>query len=240
MNKQLLLLSIEISTIFLLCGCSAGFIDPEIDFKPPKYVEQMPAREGKKDYISQGSIFGQGDNPLFSDHKAMNVNDIVRVIISETASSSSVGKKSLSETDTTALGAGAFTYGGTSDKLKSVAQKLNNVSNIGFNSGSSSAYDGSGTAVKDASFTTTIWARVVKVLENGNYFITGNREILVDKQKQIIQISGVIRPYDIDQNNKIDSDKMSDARILYKTQGDIDNATEQSWGSKIIKAIWPF
>ena len=36
-------------------------------------------------------------------------------------------------------------------------------------------------------------------MENGNYFISGKREILVDRQKQTIQISGVIRPYDIDQ-----------------------------------------
>jgi len=238
MSKQLLLISI--STIYIFSGCTSGLTDPEIDFKPPKYVEQMPAREGKKDFSSQGSIFGQGDNPLFSDHKAMNVNDIVRVIISEKASSSSVGTKSFAEVDTSSLGAGAFTYGGTIDSMESATKTLNSLSNIGFKAASNSAYDGSGSAVKDARFTTTISARVIKVLENGNYFISGKREILVDKQKQIIQISGVIRPYDIDQNNKINSDKMSDARILYKTQGDIDNATEQSWGSKIIKAIWPF
>jgi flagellar L-ring protein precursor FlgH len=238
MSRELLL--VQIYTIFFLSGCTAGLTDPEIDFKPPKYVEQMPAREGQKDYISQGSIFGQGDNPLFSDHKAMNVNDIVRVLISETASSSSIGKKSFSEADSTKIGAGTFAYGGGNARIKSATNVLNDLSNIGFNAGSNSSYDGSGTAVKDARFTTTISARVVKVLKNGNYFISGRREILVDKQKQIIQISGVIRPYDIDQNNKIDSAKMSDAKILYKSEGDVDRATEQGWGTKIIKAIWPF
>jgi flagellar L-ring protein precursor FlgH len=77
-------------------------------------------------------------------------------------------------------------------------------------------------------------------LENGNYFIAGKREILVDDQKQVIQLSGVIRPYDIDQYNAIDSSKVSDARILYKTEGDVDRATKQGWGTKIVQAVWPF
>ena len=51
-------------------------------------------------------------------------------------------------------------------------------------------------------------------------------------KKQIIQLSGVIRPYDIDQYNKIDSAQMSEAKILYQTQGDVDRATKQGWGTK--------
>ena len=93
---------------------------------------------------------------------------------------------------------------------------------------------------KDASFNTTISVRIVKVLKNGNYFIAGRRELLIDDQKQLIQLSGVIRPYDIDQYNMISSSQISDAKILYKSQGDVDRATKQGWGTKIIQAVWPF
>ncbi len=71
-------------------------------------------------------------------------------------------------------------------------------------------------------------------------FISGSREILIDDQKQIVEVSGVIRPYDIDQTNRVNSSQMSDAKILYKTQGDVDRATKQGWGTKIIQAAWPF
>ncbi|MDD2566787.1 MAG: flagellar basal body L-ring protein FlgH, partial [Thiovulaceae bacterium] len=40
--------------------------------------------------------------------------------------------------------------------------------------------------------------------------------------------------------NKIDSAQMSEAKILYKTEGEIERATKQGWGTKIIKAVWPF
>ncbi|PHQ90677.1 MAG: flagellar basal body L-ring protein FlgH [Sulfurimonas sp.] len=240
MSKQILIILMTFYVILIFNGCTAGLSDPEIDFEPPAYVEQMPAREEGQDFTATGSIFGQGDNPLFSDHKAMHVNDIVRVVISETAKSSSVAAKSLTEEDISALGGGTFTAAGTSQTLNKYTNKLNNLANIGFSANSSSSFAGSGSASKDASFTTTVSARIVKVLKNGNYFISGKRELLIDKQKQIIQISGVIRPYDIDQNNKIDSAQMSEAKISYVTEGDVNRATEQGWGTKIVQAIWPF
>ena len=110
----------------------------------------------------------------------------------------------------------------------------------GFNSTTSNQFKGQGSATKDASFTTTVSARVVKVLENGNIFVSGKREILIDNQKQIIQVSGVIRPYDIDQFNRINSNQMSDAKILYKTEGDVDRVTQQGWGTKMLQGVWPF
>lgn len=70
MKKTLLTAFMLFFAILSLSGCTAGLTEPELDFEPPKYVEEMPAREDKKDFTSTGSIFGQGDNPLFSDHKA--------------------------------------------------------------------------------------------------------------------------------------------------------------------------
>jgi len=243
MTNKLLLTSLTLFfAILTFSGCTAGVTDPEINFEPPKYVEQMPSREEKKDFAETGSIFGQGENPLFSDHKAMNVNDIVTVVISETAKSTNSGSKQLSESDTVALGGGVFGRGsaGNNGTPVPVNGSINTFTDIGYNSKSNSAYTGKGSATKDASFTTTVSARVVKILRNGNYFIAGKREILIDDQKQIIQISGVIRPYDIDQNNNINSSQMSEAKILYKTEGDVDRATKQGWGTKLVQAVWPF
>jgi len=237
MNKTNLLLLL---TLTLFSGCADHLVDPEIEFEPPVYVEQMPAKETHENMDSQGSLFGQGDNPLFSDHKAMHVNDIVTVVISEAATSSSSNSKQLAETDVSTLGGGTFTATGGSDTVNDAVNKLNRVGNIGFTGNSTSSFDGSGNASQNNSFTTTVSARVIKILSNGNYFVAGRREILIDGQKQIIQLSGVIRPFDIDQNNQINSAQMADAKIMYKTEGDIKRATEQGWGTKLIQSIWPF
>ncbi len=229
-----------LSASLLLSGCTARLSEPDMNFEPPKYVEEMPSREEENMFAPRGSLFGQGDSPLFSDHKAMHVNDIVTVVISERASSSNQADKALSESDTLGLGGGVFTAGGQNSVVNSAINKLNGLTNLGFSAGSTSDYAGSGSSSKNASFSTTISARIVKVMANGNYFITGRREIMVDNEKQIMQLSGVIRPYDIDQNNQINSAKISDAKILYANEGDIDRSINQGWGSKIVGAIWPF
>lgn len=235
--RRTILLSLVVIP-WMISGCATPSADPKIEMKPPSYVEELPPKTPSNSGITNpGSLFGKGENPLFSDRKAMNVNDILTVVISETTAQSSTASKSLSDENSDNLGAGVVSAGG---QLASVASSLNKVTNIGFESSSSSEFTGSGSNSRNESFTTTISARIIKVLKNGNYFIEGSRELLLNGEKQIIQISGVIRPYDISQSNQIDSKYIADAKIMYKTQGEINRSTEKPWGSKLMKSIWPF
>lgn len=227
-----------IGTLFV--GCSTHPVDPKIEMKPPAYVEQLPPKTKQQAIVNPGSIFGKGDNPLFSDLKAMNPNDIVTVVITESIIQSSSGQKTISEENKDSLGAGLMTNNGNSATLNKITDTFNKYGNIGFEAGSTNSYKGSGKNSRNESFTTTISARIIKILSNGNYFIEGSRELLVNGEKQIIQISGVIRPYDIDQTNTINSKFIADAKILYKTEGEIDRATKKPWGSKFVEAVWPF
>jgi flagellar L-ring protein precursor FlgH len=224
----------------MFIGCSTHPVDPKIEMKPPTYVEQLPPKTKQQSIANPGSIFGKGDNPLFSDLKAMNVNDIVTIVISENIAQSSVGQKTLSEVNKDSLGAGVITNKGGDSTVGTVTNAFNKLGNVSFEAGSTNSYKGSGKNSRNESFTTTISARIIKILNNGNYFIEGSRELLVNGEKQIIQISGVIRPYDIDQTNTINSKYIADAKILYKTEGEIDRATKKPWGSKFVEAIWPF
>ena len=226
------------------CALAAAFLsgclpsaDPRIDMKPPVYVEQLPAKQ-VNNQPNAGSLFGRGDNPLFADRKAMNVNDIVTVVISERANQSSSGKHDTSKNSAISLGGGIFTAG--SAPLSTLATQLNKAGDISFSAGTKNEFTGAGSSVRAEAFTTTISARIIKVLENGNYFIEGSRELLINGEKQIMQLSGVIRPYDISNANEIDSRYIADAKILYKTEGDVDRATRKPWGTKLMEAIWPF
>jgi len=105
---------------------------------------------------------------------------------------------------------------------------------------SSRTFQGSGTQQRNEKFQTTVSARIVKILANGNYYIYGTREIFVDGQKQIVKISGVIRPEDISPDNTIDSKYIADAKIAYETQGDLKRYTEQNWLAKFWSAIAPW
>lgn len=235
--KKILLLSL---IALLYTGCSQHPADPEITMKAPAYVDQLPSKVDDAPRSNPGSLFGQGDNPLFSDLKAMHVNDIVTVTISENIAQSSNAKKNLTKDSKDSLGGGLITNGGSNGILKSATNAINSVSNIGFQTGSTNSFSGAGTNSRSEKFTTTISARIIKILNNGNYFIEGSRELLLNGEKQIIHISGVIRPYDIDQTNTIDSKYIADAKISYVTQGEINQNMKKPWGARFIESIWPF
>lgn len=230
---------LALTTLFF-SGCYDINPDPTLSFAPPHYVQELPSKEMDDEMPRAGSLFGRGDHPLFSDRKAMRVNDIVTVLISENTSASSSGKKKLSSANNTALGDGKLGFTGTAGHQSKFFQKANDVSNYTFNTASTKDYQGQGSVTRDEVFKSTVTARVVKVLNNGNYFIHGKRQLLINGEKQIIQISGVISPYDINQNNEIASNKISDAKIAYNTQGDIDHSTKQGKYTRVLEALWPF
>jgi len=215
-------------------------MDPTISMTPPKYVEQMPSKEIDNVNNNPGSLFSSATN-LFSDTKAKKVNDIVTIIITEQISQSSQASKKLNEANTD--------NGGVLDATISGGVYINgnkiglNKTGIGLtlpSMNSSRTFQGSGSQQRNEKFQTTITARIIKVLANGNYYIYGTRELFVDGQKQIIQISGVIRPEDISPDNTIDSKYIADAKIAYKTEGDMKRFTEQNWFAKIWSVIAPW
>jgi flagellar L-ring protein FlgH len=238
MNQLLLFLSF---TLFItLTGCAKHTVDPEINFEPPSYVEQLPAKE-IEDSNNLGSIFGRGENPLFADRKAFRLHDIVTIQITESATATSTGSKQLTESDVSTFGPGVFSYTGNKNNLiGQVTKNANDLAGIGFSQTSNGAYKGQGQSSRAENFTTNVSARIVKVLNNGNYFVSGKRELLINGEKQIMQISGVIRPYDIAQDNTILSSKIADAKILYRTEGDVEKATQKGWASKMLAVLWPF
>lgn len=224
----------------MMSGCNAKNVEPKIDMKPPAYAEQMPSREKRDNFTNQGSLFGQGKNPLFADRKAMDEHDIVTVVIQESANTSSSAQKNVNKSNNTDLGGGIVGYGGESGTIGKVVDQVNKIGSLGFQAGSNNTFQGGGTNTRTEEFSTTISARIIKVLQNGNYFIEGSRELLINGEKQFIQVSGVIRPYDIDQYNQINSRYISDAKVAYTTQGDLEKATQKGWASSIIESVWPF
>ncbi len=222
-------------------GCTTHQVEPRMDMKPPQYVQQSSV--GNCDISprapKEGSVFGRGSSPLFADKKAMQINDTVTVLIYEQAFQSSQGDKKLTDTSVNNMGGGIFGGVGTGIGA-SVGKSLNTLTDISFNTNSNNNFSASGTQSRNEKFKATVTARVVRILNNGNYFIAGSRELLLNGTKQIVRITGVIRPYDIAQDNTIDSKYISDAKILYETEGDIRESTRKPWGSRMVESIWPF
>jgi flagellar L-ring protein precursor FlgH len=252
-NKTKLFLSLI--AILSMAGCSSSS-DPKLRVQPTEYVDELPDKKLELPN-NNGSLYGQGDkplmglgsaNPLWGDRKALNVNDLVTVVISEATEASSSGSRSTNKDSSLSLGTEedgitgltATTGAGAGGLLKEVAKGINKVTNLGIKAGSSSSFSGGGDATRSESFETRVTVRVLKVMMNDTYYIEGTKQILINGEKQYLKVGGVIRAEDIGSNNEINSDKIADAKIFYTTDGDIKDGMEKGWGSKAIETIWPF
>ena len=214
---------------------------PQIDFNPPDYVENMPEKEFIPEFNKAGSLFGQGDRPLFADRRAMKPDDLITVMIDESSEASFNTNKTYNGSSGGNITPPNLTYNGSDDSQKEAADYLNNQVNFSLQKGNNASnFQGGGNQNRSQNTKMTITARIIKVLENGNYFIYGNKEILVDGEKQMIRLSGVIRPYDISRENTIASKFIADAKIEYTSLGDISNTTKQKPTTQAIEEKWPF
>ncbi|MEA3353971.1 MAG: flagellar basal body L-ring protein FlgH [Campylobacterota bacterium] len=232
MNLKLLLM---LSMIFIFTGCSKTPQKINIESKPKYQIPKKPTVAK----IKKGSVYSRKGASLFSDKKDLQIGDIIQVYIEETLTNESTNSRENSKDNKTALEGGKFTAAeGTG--LGRFADKLNNVTNLGFTAGTKNSFKGESTESSDEEFTTTVSAIIEETYKNGNYFIRGSKQLLINGQKQNIQISGVIRPYDISPDNTVYSYQLANLKILYEKEGKEMDSLEKPWGSKALETIWPF
>ncbi|MEA3498243.1 MAG: flagellar basal body L-ring protein FlgH [Campylobacterota bacterium] len=227
---------IVIVVIINFIGCSSKEkinVDTTPKLQIAKKIE--PAVQKK------GALYSRRGASLFSDKKDLQIGDIVQVLISETVENESSNSRTTGRSSGANIGGGLFSSSGTtSSGTQSKIDKLNGVLGIGFNAESSSSFKGSAASSVDEEFTTTVSAIIEQTYQNGNYFIKGSKEMLINGQKQTIRISGVIRPYDISPENTVYSSQLANLKILFNQDGDETDSTKKAWGSKVLEVISPF
>ncbi len=230
--KKLLLL---FATSALLVGCSVS--NKEVQYaKMPEYVKEQPSVQQQRFNNVTGSTWSnQGD--LASDVKALYAGDIVTIIVSEDASS--VTKSTTKVATNSSSGSGLTTFLGTQNTLlKAVGAHPGDNNLVNF-SGSSS-YSGSGENAKSDKLQATITARVVKVLPNHRLFIRGEKQVFTNGDEQTLILTGIIDKYRITNDDTIDSQYISDAKIFYNGRGIVSASNHQGWLAKLWELIRPF
>ena len=232
-----------------LTGCAATrqTLPPVAETIPAKQTVQIKA-ETLPPPEFQGSLYVAGSlfNDFFIDTKARKVGDIVTVKISE--SSKATNSADTKTGRTSSLEAGIDTLFGTEDwyrekVLKNIPRNLprpDPFGNPSVKGSMSSDFDGSGSTSRSGDLSAFITCRVTEVLPNGNLYIVGSREVLVNNETQMIILSGVIRPRDIDDNNIILSTFVSDAKIAYSGSGIINDRQRPGWLANLLNSVWPF
>jgi len=173
---------------------------------------------------------------LFSDQKARTIGDIVTIKIAE---SSKATNKATTETDrSSSLSASIDALFNAEKRYPADQPFFNPFSKVA--GGVESEFKGNGTTKRSGDLNASIAALVTQVLPNGNLVVTGAREVLINNENQIIQLTGVVRPRDINADNEVLSTYVADARISYSGSGVVDDRQKPGWLTNIVMKVWPF
>lgn len=227
----------------VLIGCSpkhqAGL---ESSMPTPVVMNTLPMAAAP---ASEGSLW-QTDGPLgdlFNNDKAKRVGDIVTVKIIESSKASNNAKTKTDRTST--IDAGIDTLLGLEGRFNNSGHNQYKKSRL-FNpfgkikGGLESEFEGEGETSRSGDLKAYITAQVVGVLPSGNLQISGSREVTVNNERQIIHLTGVIRPRDITPNNVVLSTHIADARIAYTGKGVVDERQRPGWLARLLDIAWPF
>jgi len=203
----------------LLCAAVWGAPKKKSPPKPSpldEYVHEAEARSADGGGTSPGSIWIPGSRlaDAARDVRASQVDDLVTIVVAEQASAVSTGA---TKTQRQASTQNAITGLVGVPKATSALANLANVSG-------NTQLNGQGTTSRTTSLSTTLTARVTRVLPNGALVIESTHEIQVNSEHQTIVVKGVIRPADIDATNSVQSTRVGQLEVHVDGKGVVGDA----------------
>ncbi len=140
---------------------------------------------------------------MYADQQAYKDGDVLTVIISENATANQQANTDVSQSNQANVGAGTGI--------------LDFINPFGVNESDSSTATGS--TSRSGNLSAEVTVQVEKVLENGNLQVKGNKEVMINDEKQKIKLNGIVRPEDITGDNTIESNYIANLNIQYEGQG---------------------
>jgi flagellar L-ring protein precursor FlgH len=126
----------------------------------------------------------------------------------------------------------------TIPNLFGLEKKVSELPNLISTSGSAD-YTGDASTTRRSVVQTSVTAQVVEVFPNGNLLLEGDRELLVNGERQIVTFRGVARPNDISPQNVILSTRIAEMEFEIAGKGIVSKTQEPGLLYKLLAGVWP-
>jgi flagellar L-ring protein precursor FlgH len=102
-------------------------------------------------------------------------------------------------------------------------------------------FEGAGNSTQSNRLNGSVTATVVQNLGNGNLLVRGEKQVRLNQGDELIQVQGIVRTADIGPDNRISSDRVGDARIVYGGRGTLARSNAMGWlGRFFNSAVYPY
>lgn len=233
MNKNLVHFGLLGLFAFALSGCGMATMAkyaPEIPIATQPLPPAPPPQEG--------SLWtGRQANGLVADSRATNIGDLVTISITETAKASEIANTSTSRDSGVKVGINSLF--GISLPMKAFSDKEANV-DTALEGTVGNVSQGQGKTERQSSFTSYLTTRVIQVLPNQNLMIQGQRHLRINNETEVVTLTGIVRPQDIDRNNIVPSTKVAEPRLMISGIGVVSDKQKVGWFQRAFDHVWPF
>ena len=195
---------------------------PRESYEPTLPIAAAAARP------ADGSIFNvsTGYSPLHTGTRARMVGDALTILLVEnTTAAKTVGSQSQKS--------GGISL--TPPKTGPFA-----IDPDALSASNNSTFKGSGNAAQTSILNSSLSVTIAEVRSNGTALVRGEKRMLLSQGDEWIQVSGIVRLIDIDEDNTVLSSRVADARIEYSGKGALQRASKQGWLGRFFNMISPF
>lgn len=211
-----------------LTGCQQLPQKATVDFAEPKITHTVPVVTAPKP--PTGGLFQSVSyRPAFEDRRARQVGDTVTIQIVENVTAS---QKSTSTVNRTASADAAITA--------LPLQTLPGLSALNFGGSSNNNFSGKGGTESANTFLSSITATVIEVLPNGHLVVTGEKQIGVNQNVDVLRFSGTVDPRLVQAGSVVSSTQVANVRIESRGRGAQDDAQTVGWLSRLLSSFQPF
>lgn len=160
---------------------------------------------------------------LATDPRAHRVNDLLTLKVEESITASGTADASVTK---------------SSAAQASLPSPLSKALGKALPASSDTKFAGAGSTSRAGDITALMTARVTEVLPNGDLAIEAVREIDINNDRQIVVLTGVVRPLDVTPQNLVSSTEVGQLRIRYLGGGLIKDSLSPGWLIRLLNKIF--
>lgn len=182
-----------------------------------------------------GSIYGSRAGKgmrLFQDNKASDVGDLLTVVLVENTTATTQAKTAVTKKSGVDMAA---------PTLAGQQVTLNGKDLLSASIEGGRDFAGNGNSAQSNKLAGQLTVRVVQDLGNGNLLVRGDKQLRLNQGDELVQVQGIVRRSDIGADNRITSDRVADARIVYGGRGTLARSNAMGWlGRFFNSALFPY
>lgn len=185
---------------------------------------------------SPGSLWSEGAHNLFEETRGRRVGDILTVVVDEQSQAARDSGTAMQRQGDMRVGISAFlaamqSYASTHPGFDPNALLATSMA---------SSFAGQGSTSASGNLNATVPVRIKDVLPNGDFYIEGNKTLLLNNEESHLYLSGVVRPIDVNTDNSVGSSVLADVELEYTGRGVMAENERPGILWRALNYIWPF